>query len=205
VETNEPIINDDSLRANFTNEVGVSGTIRFLKNIPGLWLLQECRRAWGREGQEYSYAELIERAAIAKPVSTFIDLDAFTSPGNHPKGIREYCRKTGQEAPEDAGSITRIILQSLAARYKQVLETLERLTGRRIEVIHIVGGGSRNKLLNQLAADFTDRRVIAGPAEATAIGNALVQAFGAGNAGSLEQIREVVRRSFQVEEFRPRE
>jgi rhamnulokinase len=205
VETNEPIINDDSLQANFTNEVGAAGTIRFLKNIPGLWLLQECRRAWSREGQEYSYAELMERAATAKPIGTLIDLDEFTLPGNHPERIRDYCQKTGQELPADTGSMTRVILQSLAARYKAVLETLEKLTGRRIDVIHIVGGGSRNKLLNQLAADFTGRRVIAGPAEATAAGNALIQALGAGDIRSLEEIREIVRLSFEVEEFRPKE
>jgi rhamnulokinase len=204
VEANEPIINGDSLAANFTNEVGVAGTIRFLKNIPGLWLLQECRRAWGREGHEYSYAELMERAASAKPIRTLIDLDEFTSPGNHPERIREYCRKTGQELPEDAGSTTRIILQSLASRYKEVLELLEKLTGRRIDVIHVVGGGSRNRLLNQLAADFTGRRVIAGPAEATAAGNASVQALGAGDIGSLEELRAIVRRSFNVEEFKPK-
>jgi sugar (pentulose or hexulose) kinase len=204
VETNEPIINDDSLAANFTNEVGVAGTIRFLKNIPGLWLLQECRRAWGREGHEYSYAELMERAASAKPIRTLIDLDEFTSPGNHPERIREYCRKTAQELPEDAGSMTRIILQSLAFRYKEVLELLEKLTGRRIDVIYIVGGGSRNRFLNQLAADFTGRQVIAGPAEATAAGNALVQALGAADIGSLEELRAIVRRSFDVEEFTPK-
>ncbi len=205
VETNEPIINDNSLEANFTNEVGVAGTIRFLKNIPGLWLLQECRRAWAREGQEYSYADLMERAATAKPIGTLIDLDEFTSPGNHPERIRNYCQKTGQEIPEDAGSMARTILQSLAARYKAVLQTLEKLTRRRIDVIHIVGGGARNKLLNQLAADLTGRRVIAGPAEATAAGNALVQALGAGDIDSLEEIREIVRLSFEVEEFRPKE
>jgi rhamnulokinase len=204
VETAEPIINDASLAANFTNESGVAGTIRVLKNIPGLWLLQECRRAWGREGQEYSYPELVERAALAKPIRTQIDLDEFTAPGNHPERIVEYCRNTGQELPKDAGSMTRVILQSLAARYKKVLELLEKLTGRRIDVIHIVGGGSRNRLLNQLAADFTERQVIAGPAEATAAGNALVQALGAGEISSLEELREVVRRSFEVEEFLPR-
>jgi rhamnulokinase len=204
VEINEPIINDSSLAANFTNEVGVAGTVRFLKNIPGLWLLQECRRAWSREGHEYSYAELMERAAWAKPSGTLIDLNEFTSPENLPERIREYCTKTGQQVPEDAGSITRVILQSLAARYKEVLELLENLAKRRIEVIHIVGGGSRNRLLNQLAANFTGRRVMAGPAEATAAGNALVQALGAGDIGSLEEIREVVRRSFEVEEFTPK-
>jgi rhamnulokinase len=204
VETSEPIINNASLAANFTNEVGIAGTIRFLKNIPGLWLLQECRRAWEREGHEYSYAELMERAAVARRIGTRIDLDEFILCGNHPERIREYCTKTGQEVPEDAGSMTRVILQSLAARYKEVLELLEKVTGRQIEVIHIVGGGSRNKLLNQLAADFTGRRVVAGPAEATAAGNALVQALGAGEIGSLEELRCVVKRSFEVEEFTPK-
>ncbi len=203
VETNAPIINDAALQANFTNEVGVGGTIRFLKNIPGLWVLQECRRTWGREGQEYSYAELIERAAAAKPIGTLLDLDEFTAPGDYPRRIHEYCRKTGQQVPFDPGSISRVILQSLAARYKEVLELLERLTNRRIAVVHIVGGGSRNRLLNQLAADFTGRRVITGPTEATALGNALTQALGAGEIGSLDEMRDVVRRSFEVQEFMP--
>ncbi len=203
VERDQPIINDESLQANFTNEVGVQGTIRFLKNIPGLWLLEECRRAWSREGQEYSYAELMERAAAAKPAATILDLNEFTSPGNYPERIVTYCRETGQEAPSDIGSMIRMILQSLANRYREVLESLERLTGERINVIHIVGGGSRNRLLNQLAADFTGRRVIAGPAEATAIGNALTQALGAGEISSLEEMRELVRGSFELEEFRP--
>ncbi|MFL6352689.1 MAG: rhamnulokinase family protein [Bryobacteraceae bacterium] len=203
VEIDEPIINSASLAANFTNETGLAGTIRFLKNIPGLWLVQECRRAWIREGQEYSYVELVARAATAKPIRTLIDLDEFTAAGNHPERIRDYCRKTGQEIPEDAGAMTRVVLQSLAARYKEVLELLEKLTGKRIDVIHIVGGGSRNRLLNQLAADFTERRVIAGPAEATAAGNALVQALGAGEIGSPIELRDVVTHSFAVEEFTP--
>jgi rhamnulokinase len=203
VELNEPVINDASLDANFTNEVGVERKIRFLKNIPGLWAVQECKRAWAREGQEYSYSELIERAAAAKPSTTVIDLDEFTSPGDHPRRIQEHCRRTAQEVPQDAGAIVRVVLQSLAARYQQVLESLEKLTGRSVEVIHIVGGGSRNKLLNQLTADVTGRRVIAGPAEATAVGNALVQALGTGNIASLEDIRAVLRRSFALEEFVP--
>ncbi|MGA8025594.1 MAG: FGGY-family carbohydrate kinase, partial [Bryobacteraceae bacterium] len=204
VEIENPIIDDASLASNFTNEVGVGNKIRFLKNIPGLWLLQECRRAWAKEGREYSYAELIEGASAAKPMNTILDLDEFVSPGNHPERIREYCRMTGQEIPKDASSMSRVILRSLAERYKEVLESLERLTGKRIDAIHIVGGGSRNKLLNQLAADVTGRRVLAGPAEATAVGNALTQALGAGDIGSLEELREVVKRSFQAEEFNPR-
>lgn len=203
VEVDEPIINLASLDSNFTNEVGVGARIRFLKNIPGLWVLQECRRAWAREGKEYSYAELMQAAGAAKPVDTLLDLDQFTSPGNHPQRIREYCRKTGQQVPEDAGSMARVILRSLADRYKQVLDLLEKLTGEQIEVIHIVGGGSRNTLLNQLAADVTRRPVIAGPAEATAVGNALTQALGAGHIRSVEEMREVVRRSFHLEEFTP--
>jgi len=203
VELDEPLINDASLDANFTNEVGVAGKIRFLKNIPGLWVLQECRRAWGRQGEEYSYAELMARAAAAKPTATVLDLDEFVSPGNHPQRICDYCRRTSQEIPDNPGSTTRVILQSLALRYKLVLETLERLTNRSIEVIHIVGGGSQIDLLNQLAADYTGRRVIAGPVEATAAGNALTQAMGAGDILSLRDLRAVVRRSFELTEFRP--
>jgi rhamnulokinase len=203
METEAPIINDASREANFTNEVGVGNTIRFLKNIPGLWVLQECRRAWAKEGEEYSYAELMERAATAKPASTIIDLDLFISPGNHPQRICAHCRETRQEVPQDPGAMTRVILQSLAHRYNEVLETLEKLTGKAIETIHIVGGGSRNKLLNQLTADRTGRRVIAGPAEATAAGNALTQAMGSGDLQSLDEIRAVVRRSFKLEEFTP--
>jgi rhamnulokinase len=203
VELTEPVINDASLQANFTNEVGVQNRIRFLKNIPGLWVLQECKRAWAREGQEFSYAELTASAAAAKPISTVLDLDEFVSPGNHPRRIKEYCKKTGQEEPADVASTTRVILHSLAVRYKQVIESLETLTKRKLEVIHIIGGGSRNALLNQLTADVTGRRVVAGPAEATAAGNALTQAMGAGNIGSLEELRAVVRNSFEVEDFTP--
>jgi len=201
VETEAPIINDASLGANFTNEVGVGNTIRLLKNIPGLWVLQECRRDWAKRGEEYSYAELMERARTAKPTNTIIDLDQFISPGNHLQRICAHCRETGQEVPQDAGTTTRVILQSLAQRYKEVLETLEKLTGKSIETIHIVGGGSRNKLLNQLTADRTGRRVVAGPAEATAAGNALTQAMGSGELQSLEEIRSVVRRSFELDQF----
>jgi rhamnulokinase len=203
VELDDPVIDDASLEANFTNESGVAGKIRFLKNIPGMWVLQECRRTWAKHGQDYSYGELMESAAAAKPLDTILDLDEFTSPGNHPQRICDYCRKTAQEPPEGPGAITRVILQSLAARYQQVLESLEKLTGKSIEVIHIVGGGSRNRLLNQFAANRIGRRVIAGPAEATAAGNALIQAMGTGDIEGLEEVRAVVRQSFELEEFRP--
>jgi rhamnulokinase len=203
VELNQPLINDAAREANFTNEVGIKRTIRFLKNIPGLWVMQECRRAWAREGQEFTYPELMERAAAAKPSATVIDLDEFTSPGNYPTRICECCRKTGQEIPQDPGAMVRVILQSLAARYKEVLSALEQLSHRSIEIIHIVGGGSRNKLLNQLTANVTGRRVVAGPAEATAAGNALVQALGTHDIGSLSELRDVARRSFELHVFVP--
>lgn len=203
VELEQPLINDAALGANFTNEAGVGNRVRFLKNIPGLWVLQECRRYWNRHGMDLSYADLMEQATAAKPCTTVLDLDLFVSPGEYPERIREYARNTEQEVPETPGAITRVILHSLAVRYQQVLEMLEALTERAIEVIHVVGGGSRNRLLNQFTADVTGRRVIAGPAEATAAGNALTQAMGSGEIATLEELRAVVRQSFAVEEFRP--
>lgn len=204
MELDRPLINEATLAANFTNEVGVGASIRFLKNIPGLWLLQECRRAWAKEGKEHSYDELIAMAREAEPLSTVLQLDAFQAAGQNAERIREHCRATGQPAPGDAGAVCRVILYSLAVRYREVLQTLEDLTGQAIEVIHIVGGGSRNRLLNQLTADVTGRPVVAGPTEATAAGNALVQALGAGQLASLDELRDVVRRSFPVEEFLPK-
>jgi rhamnulokinase len=203
VELAEPMISDAALDANFTNEVGIEHTIRLLKNIPGLWVLQECRRAWGRAGQNYDYAELIEAAAQTKSISTVVNLEAFIAPGNYPEMLCRLCEQTGQQVPSSPAEITRVILNSLAARYREVLQTLESLTGQNFEVIHVVGGGSRNRLLNQITANATGRRVVAGPAEATAAGNALVQALGAGEIESLRRLREVTRRSFAIEEFLP--
>jgi rhamnulokinase len=204
MELQRPLINEASLAANFTNEVGVCGSIRFLKNIPGLWLLQECRRAWAREGKDYSYDELIAMARETEPSGAVLDLEAFQSAGQTAERVMEYCRATGQPVPGTPGAVCRVILYSLAVRYREVLGVLEELTGQRLDVIHIVGGGSRNRLLNQLTADVTGRRVVAGPSEATAAGNALVQALGAGQLGSLEELRQVVRESFAVEEFLPK-
>jgi rhamnulokinase len=195
VEIDRPIINEHSLKLNYTNEVGVGGTIRLLKNIAGLWLLQECKRAWSLEGTEYTYAELTEMAAAARPFSAMIDPDAFLEPGYMPRKIAEHCRATDQAAPATHGEYARTILESLALRYRQVLEGLETLSGRRIEVIHIVGGGSRNHVLNQFVADCTGRQVVTGPSEATAIGNILVQAMGAGELTGLDGMRAVVRNS----------
>jgi rhamnulokinase len=202
-ELHEPIINAQALAQNLTNEIGAAGTVRFLKNIAGLWLLQECRRAWALEGREYSYDDLVRLASEARPFAALIHPDAFLDPGGMPRKIAEHCRALGQAAPATPGEFTRTILESLALRYRQVLESLESLAGGRFEVIHIVGGGSRNALLNQLAADATARTVVAGPSEATAIGNVLIQALGAGELPSLGEARALVRRSFTLETYEP--
>ncbi len=204
VELDAPVINEHSAALNFTNEVGAGGKIRLLKNIAGLWLLQECRRAWALAGREYGYAELVELAAAAPSSGMTLDPDAFPQPGRMPEQIAEHCRARGWKAPEQPGGMVRLILESLAARYREVLENLEALTGRRINRIHIVGGGSRNELLNQLVANATGRTVIAGPAEATAAGNVLVQAIGAGIVSGVGEAREIVRRSFQIQIYVPR-
>ena len=205
VELAEPVINEEARRAGLTNEVGYGGRIRFLKNIAGMWLIQECRRAWALEGREYSYAELAELAGKAPRFPAVIDPDRFPEPGSMPQRIAAYCRETGQKEPAAPGELCRTILESLALRYRQVLEALEGLLGKRLDVIHIVGGGSKNEVLNQLAADCTGRVVVAGPAEATAAGNALIQAIGAGALSGLEEARAVVQRSFPVKRYEPRE
>ena len=201
-ELDEPVIDEGVLAENLTNEIGAGGKVRFLKNIAGLWLLQECRRAWALEGAEYTYDELVRLAGEAGPARTLIDVDAFLEPGDMPRKIAAHCRARGQTPPQTPGEFTRTILESLAERYRQVLQKLEALAGRRFDAIHIVGGGSRNALLNQLAANATERTVIAGPGEATAIGNVLIQAIGAGELSGLAEARAVVRRSFGGEVFR---
>jgi rhamnulokinase len=201
-----PLINDSALNYNFTNEGGVGGTIRFLKNIMGLWLVQECRRAWEREGKTFSYDELAHLAEKAGPFESLVDPDAtgFILPANMPEAIADYCGRTGQPIPGEPGAFVRCALESLALRYRWVLDRLEELVGRKLDVIHIVGGGSQNALLCQLTADACKRQVLAGPAEATAIGNVLVQAIGLGLLNSLEDARDVVRRSFEVKSYTPR-
>jgi rhamnulokinase len=205
VEISRPIIDERTERYNFTNEGGVGGTIRLLKNIMGLWLVQECRRVWERNGKTFSYEELARLAEQATPFVNLIDPDhsAFVLPSDMPAAIADFCRKTGQVAPAEPGAFVRCCLESLALRYRWVLERLEELVGRRIEVIHIVGGGSQNRLLNQLTADACNRVVRAGPVEATAIGNLLVQALGLGLVGSLAEARQVVGRSFLPALFEP--
>ena len=204
VEIDKPVIDARSLSLNLTNEMGACGKTRLLKNIAGLWLLQECRRAWALTGREYSYDELTTMATSAPPFSAVIDPDAFLEPDDMPAKISAHCRATGQPAPESVAATARTIFESLALRYRDVLESLESLLGRRFGTIHIVGGGSRNRVLNQFVADACGCTVIAGPAEATAMGNVLIQAMGAGELSGLSAVREIVRRSCELETFTPK-
>jgi len=204
VELDAPVIDARSLALNLTNEVGAGGKTRLLKNIAGLWLLQECRRAWALAGKDYSYEELAAMADDARPLATILDPDAFLEPGDMPAKIAAHCRSCGQAAPDSVGATARAIFESLALRYREVLESLENLLGRRLEIIHIVGGGSRNHVLNQFVADTTNRTVVAGPAEATAMGNILIQAIGAGELAGLAEAREIVRKSVALATFTPK-
>jgi rhamnulokinase len=202
-ELDMPVVNESALALNLTNEAGYGGKTRLLKNIAGLWLLQECRRAWAAEGVEFTYDDLARIAAHARPFTAVIDPDAFLEPGEMPRRIAEHCRFSRQTPPSDPAEFARTILESLALRYRAVLEGLEKVTGREFAVIHIVGGGARNRLLNQFTADATGRTVVAGPAEATAAGNVLIQAIAAGEIAGHEEARALVRRSFALERFEP--
>ncbi|MGE3805050.1 MAG: rhamnulokinase family protein [Gemmataceae bacterium] len=206
IETTTPVVTEKALEFNFTNEGGVNGTTRLLKNIMGLWLVQECRRAWDRAGKTYTYEEMATLAAAAPPFVSLVNPDdeSFILPASMPAALADYCKKTGQPVPQEPGAVIRCALESLALRYRWVKERLEELSGNKIEVIHIVGGGCQNELLCQLAADACSCVVQAGPVEATAIGNVLVQAMGLGLIDSLADGREVVRRSFEVKTYEPR-
>ncbi len=207
VELPEPVMAPEGMHANFTNEGGFGGTTRFLKNVMGLWILQECRRTWAREGREYSYEELARLAEAAPAGGSLLDPDhpIFLPPGDMPARIRRFCSETGQSPPEEPGLVVRCVLESLALKYRWVLERAEEITGRRAEVIHVVGGGVRNALLCQLTADATRRPVRAGPVEATALGNLMVQAYSRGYLGSLQEIRAAVRGSpVEVRGYEPK-
>lgn len=204
-EVPEPVITPRSLALNFTNEGGVGGTFRLLKNVMGLWLVQECRRAWARQGHDYTYDQLIELAARAAPLQAFVDPDHpdFLAPGDMPARLRARCQATGQPEPQGPGAVVRCALESLALKYRLVLEQLDELLGRRVETVHVVGGGARNRLLCRFTADATGRVVLAGPTEATALGNVLVQAMARGRLASLAEGRDLVRRSFAIETYTP--
>jgi rhamnulokinase len=207
VELNQPLITPETLAYDFTNEGGVCGTIRFLKNIMGLWLVQECRRDWARAGLAYTYTELTDMASEAPAFVAFVDPSdsRFLHPGDMASRLQNYCRETGQPVPETPSALIRCCLESLALEYRWVAERLEKLLGRSLPIIHIIGGGSQNSLLNQFSANATGREVIAGPVEATAIGNLLIQALGLGLLSSLPEARAMVRHSCDVVHFQPRD
>lgn len=202
LELPEPVLGPDAAAANLTNERGVDGTTRLLKNVMGLWLVQECRRAWGT----HDYDELHRLAAQAHDDVPLIDPDdgAFLAPGDMPARIAAHCERTGQRAPATPGETVRAILLSLACKYRVVLRRLELVTGRRVRCVHVIGGGARNALLCQLTADVLELPILAGPVEATALGNVLVQARGAALVGSLAQMREIASASARPETFEPR-
>ncbi|MCS7223523.1 MAG: rhamnulokinase [Armatimonadetes bacterium] len=205
-EVTTPIITDQSLAFNFTNEGGIYGTFRLLRNVMGMWLLQECRRAWARQGKEFSYDDLLQLAARAQPFKAVIvpDDPRFLAPDDMLQAIRQFCADTGQPAPETEGEFVRCCLEGLALTYRWVVERLQVLLGKAISTIHIVGGGSLNWLLNQWTADATGKTVVAGPVEATATGNALVQAIALGYLGSHQELRAVVSSSFSPKVYEPK-
>ncbi|WP_145245733.1 rhamnulokinase [Aeoliella mucimassa] len=205
VELPEPLISEKARTENFTNEAGFGGTTRFLKNIIGLWLLQECRRSWERDGVCHDYAELNQMAEASEPFRSLVNPNdnRFLQPPDMPAAIVDYCHSTSQPVPETPGQFTRCILESLSLLYGKSLGILEELTGRTIRQLHIVGGGSQSTLLNQFAANATGRTVVAGPVEATAIGNVLIQAIALGDIRDLVELRQVVRNSLPVEYYHP--
>lgn len=205
LEMLSPVITPEALANNFTNEGGAAGTVRFSKNVMGLWLIQECRRVWAQAGDVYSYDQLASMAGLAEPLRAFFDPDdeIFLRPGNMPERIREYLIRTGQAAPTDRGSILRSAFESLALKYRWIIERIEQMTNKMVREIRIVGGGSQNCLLCQLTANATGKLVMAGPDEATAFGNIILQAMAMGHLSSLQEGRAALSQSVQLQTYEP--
>ena len=205
VEVKQAALSARALELNMTNEGGADGTYRLQKNIMGLWLVQQCKRSFEAAGRRFDYGQIAQMAAEAKPLLSLVNLNdpRLLNPSDMPKAIQTFCRETKQTVPKTDGELARCCYESLALKYRETLGSLEELTGNQIEVIHVVGGGSQNKLLNQFTADACQRPVLAGPVEATAMGNLLTQVRASGELGSLAEMREVVRRSSMVELFEP--
>jgi rhamnulokinase len=207
VERKEPVVTEACRGLNFTNEIGYGGSVRLLKNIVGLWIVQECRREWARQGVDFDYATLTHKAAAAAALGPLINPadPRFIAPGDMPKRIADCCVESGQMPPDGIGETVRCALESLALQYRKTLREIEQLTGERIGQVHIIGGGSQNRLLNQFTANATGVPVIAGPVEATALGNIAVQAITSGDLPSLKEARALIAKSFQLETFAPAE
>lgn len=207
IETEEPIISKETYDLNFTNEGGVDGTTRFLKNITGMWLLEQCRKEWNMNGRLYTYPQIVEMSNSVEGFQSMIDPDdvRFANPASMTRAIAAYCQESGQNIPANDAEFVRCIFDSLALKYRYVLECLQKLSPFKIEVLHIIGGGSQNALLNQATANSIGMPVIAGPAEATAIGNAMIQAKGLGVIGSLTEMRQLIADSFDTKVFLPQD
>jgi rhamnulokinase len=206
-ELDRPLVTPECLAHNFTNEAGIGGTTRLLKNVCGLWLVQQCRAAWQRAGQEWTWEQLTALAAEAPPLQTLVDPNhpSLVAPADMPTAIRELARTTGEPVPETTAATVRTALESMAAAVRRTLEELDALIGRRVGRVHVVGGGVQNRLLCQMIADATGRPVVAGPVEATAIGNLLVQLLAGDGQVDLRAIRGVVRDSFEQVRYEPRD
>lgn len=204
-EVDKPVLHDLALKLNFTNEGGVADTYRLLKNIMGLWILQECRREWERAGESYSFPELVQMASGAKSFAAFIDPDdtLFLPPGDMPSRIAQYCQQTGQQAPATTGEIVRCILESLALKYRHVFELTERLSGQSFNGLHMVGGGIHNTLLCQWTSNAIGKSVWAGPSEGSAIGNLVVQWIAQGEFADIWEARKAIRESFPISVYEP--
>ncbi|GAB6010266.1 rhamnulokinase [Dysgonomonas reticulitermitis] len=207
IEVDAPIINEDSFKLNFTNEGGVEGTVRFLKNITGMWLLEQCRKEWEIAGKQYTYPEIVALSGSVNGFQSLVDPDhpSFANPGSMTRAIADFCKETNQKAPENDAEYIRCIFDSLALKYKYVLGCLQKVAPFPIEKLHVIGGGSQNKLLNQMTANAIGIPVVAGPCEATAIGNIMMQAKGAGLVNSLHEIRNIIRNSVSPEFFQPQD
>jgi rhamnulokinase len=205
LEMSEPVINQAALEANVTNEGGVYGTFRLLKNVTGLWLLQQCRATWSQQSGSLTYGELVQLAEESTPFYAWIDPNdpAFLPPGDHPARVKAWCQASGQPVPEGRGAVVRCVLESLALEYRRVLDMLRQLTNRPIEVIHIVGGGTQNEMLSQMTANVTGLPVAAGPVEATVIGNALVQLIAAGELADIQEARRLVGQMGTMKRYAP--
>lgn len=207
LELDAPVINDAAYHANMTNEGGVNGTFRFLKNVMGLWLAQQCRVTWNTAGAAYTYDDLTRMAASAAPFISLIDPDdpRFLAPGDMPARIQEFCRETGQPVPGTHAQIIRTVYESLALKYRYVLDRMAEITGQAVDRLHIIGGGTQNRLLNQMTANATGVTVITGPVEATALGNAIVQFISLGELSSLAEAREILSRTLDTEHYEPQD
>ncbi len=207
LEVPDPVINNATQTANVTNEGGVNGSIRLLKNIVGLWIIQQCRKTWAAQGQNYSYAQLVTLAHAASPLRSIINVNdpIFVPPGDHPQKVMDFCQRTEQPIPTTPGEIVRTVLESLALVYRDTLQTLLTVSGRAVNIIHIVGGGTQNKLLNQMTADATGLPVHTGPIEATVIGNALVQLIAQGEISDIAEARGLVAQMDMIGHYAPQE